>query len=81
MLLFLGHRAGHEQIFASRLHNRAFGLLTENLLSGLSFGRQASRHDALHDYPNRMGSDPDDTGAVAPPPASGAKPVIEPAPS
>ncbi len=58
-LLFLGHDAGHQQIFALRRRNRTFGLVTGNLLSGLSFGWWVPKHNAHHAYPNQIGRDPD----------------------
>jgi fatty acid desaturase len=70
---FLGHDAGHQQIFASRRANRLFGLLVGNALIGLSFGWWVPKHTAHHAHPNEVGRDPDigDGGAYLTP-ASGA---------
>jgi len=64
-ILFLGHDAGHQQIFATRRRNRVFGLLTGDLLSGLSFGWWVPKHNAHHAYPNQVGRDPDIVGPSA----------------
>jgi fatty acid desaturase len=56
---FLGHDAGHRQIFASRSANRAVGLVVGNLLTGLSFGWWVPKHAAHHGHPNQIGRDPD----------------------
>jgi fatty acid desaturase len=56
---FLGHDAGHGQIFASRHANRALGLAVGNGLIGLSFGWWVPKHSAHHAHPNQTGRDPD----------------------
>ncbi|HVC14206.1 MAG TPA: acyl-CoA desaturase [Acidimicrobiales bacterium] len=56
---FLGHDAGHQQIFASRRANRLVGLLVGNVLIGLSFGWWVPKHNAHHSHPNEMERDPD----------------------
>jgi fatty acid desaturase len=56
---FLGHDAGHGQIFASRRANRLFGLFVGNGLIGLSFGWWVPKHNAHHAHPNQPGHDPD----------------------
>jgi fatty acid desaturase len=56
---FLGHDAGHQQIFASRRANRAVGLVVANVLTGLSFGWWVPKHNAHHAHPNVIGRDPD----------------------
>lgn len=62
---FLGHDAGHRQIFRSRRANDLAGLLQGNLLIGLSFGWWVSKHNKHHGHPNQVGKDPDiGTGAV-----------------
>lgn len=58
-VVFIGHDAGHRQIFRSRRANRAVGLTAGNLLTGLSFGWWVPKHAAHHAYPNQMGRDPD----------------------
>lgn len=56
---FLGHDAGHRQIFASRRANRLLGLIIGNGLIGLSFGWWVPKHNAHHAHPNEIGRDPD----------------------
>lgn len=56
---FLGHDAGHQQIFASRRANRFVGLLVGNALIGLSFGWWVPKHNAHHAHPNERDLDPD----------------------
>ncbi len=65
---FLGHDAGHRQIFTSRRANRLLGLVIGNGLIGLSFGWWVPKHNAHHSHPNEVGRDPDiGIGLVAPP--------------
>jgi fatty acid desaturase len=56
---FLGHDAGHNQVFHSRRRNRLLGLIVGNALIGLSFGWWVPKHNAHHDHPNEIGRDPD----------------------
>lgn len=56
---FLGHDAGHGQIFRSRRANRRVGLLVGNALIGLSFGWWVPKHSAHHAHPNEVDRDPD----------------------
>jgi fatty acid desaturase len=56
---FIGHDAGHGQIFRSRRGNRLVGLLIGNGLIGLSFGWWVPKHSAHHAHPNQVGRDPD----------------------
>ncbi|PZS04910.1 MAG: delta fatty acid desaturase [Pseudonocardiales bacterium] len=56
---FLGHDAGHRQIFATRHANDLLGLLNGNLLVGLSFGWWIDKHNRHHAHPNTEGADPD----------------------
>jgi fatty acid desaturase len=58
-VVFLGHDAGHQQIFGSRRANRMVGLGVGNLLTGLSFGWWVPKHNAHHAYPNQVNRDPD----------------------
>jgi hypothetical protein len=63
---FLGHEAGHRQIFRSRRANNVVGLVHGNLLIGLCFGWWTGKHNRHHAYPNQEGKDPDITiGAIA----------------
>jgi fatty acid desaturase len=58
-VVFLGHDAGHQQIFRSRRANRLFGLAVGNLMTGLSFGWWIPKHNAHHAHPNQVNRDPD----------------------
>lgn len=56
---FLGHDAGHRQIFRSRRANQLVGLLHGNLAIGLAFGWWVDKHHRHHAHPNQEGLDPD----------------------
>src|SRR5580693_5747022 len=56
---FIGHDAGHNQVFRTRRRNRLLGLVVGNALIGLSFGWWVPKHNAHHAHPNEMGRDPD----------------------
>ena len=56
---FVGHDAGHQQVFVSRRANRLLGLIVGNVLIGLSFGWWVPKHSAHHAHPNEVGRDPD----------------------
>jgi fatty acid desaturase len=56
---FLGHDAGHSQIFRSRRANHVVGLLHGNLAIGLAFGWWVDKHHRHHAHPNQEGLDPD----------------------
>ena len=56
---FLGHDAGHGQIFETRRANRRLGLGIGNVLIGLSFGWWVPKHNAHHAHPNQVNRDPD----------------------
>jgi fatty acid desaturase len=56
---FLGHDAGHRQIFRSRWANELVGLLHGNLAIGLAFGWWVDKHHRHHAHPNQEGLDPD----------------------
>ena len=66
---FIGHDAGHNQVFVTRRRNRLLGLAVGNALIGLSFGWWVPKHNAHHDHPNEIGLDPD-IGEGSAPPAS-----------
>jgi fatty acid desaturase len=69
---FIGHDAGHNQVFGSRRRNRVLGLAVGNVLTGLSFGWWVPKHNAHHAHPNELGRDPDiGVGAVAVPDGCG----------
>jgi fatty acid desaturase len=59
---FLGHDAGHRQIFRSRRANDVIGLLLGNLGIGMAFGWWNDKHRRHHAHPNTHGLDPDITG-------------------
>ena len=56
---FLGHDAGHRQIFRSRRANDIAGMLHGNLAIGLAFGWWVDKHHRHHAHPNQEGLDPD----------------------
>jgi fatty acid desaturase len=63
---FLGHDAGHRQVFTSRRANYVLGLLNANLAIGLSYGWWIDKHHRHHANPNHEGKDPDiGAGALA----------------
>jgi fatty acid desaturase len=66
---FVGHDAGHNQIFGTRGRNRLLGLAVGNVLIGLSFGWWVHKHNAHHAHPNEIGRDPDIGAGVPLPPA------------
>jgi fatty acid desaturase len=59
---FLGHDAGHRQIFRSRRANQVAGLVHGNLAIGLAFGWWVDKHHRHHANPNQEGLDPDIAG-------------------
>ncbi|MQA86299.1 MAG: acyl-CoA desaturase [Streptosporangiales bacterium] len=56
---FVGHDAGHRQIFRSRRANQLAGLLHGNLLIGMSYGWWVGKHNRHHAHPNDEDRDPD----------------------
>jgi fatty acid desaturase len=56
---FVGHDAGHQQVFRSRRANRLLGLTVGNALIGMSFGWWVPKHSAHHAHPNQVDRDPD----------------------
>jgi fatty acid desaturase len=58
-LAFVGHDAGHRQLFRSRPANDRVGLLHANLLVGIGFGWWVPKHNAHHSNPNHQDLDPD----------------------
>lgn len=56
---FLGHDAGHGQIFGSRRANYIVGILHGNLAIGLSYGWWVDKHNRHHAHPNSEDKDPD----------------------
>ncbi|MGY2093497.1 fatty acid desaturase family protein [Nocardia gipuzkoensis] len=64
-LAFLGHDAGHRQIFNTRGANYLFGVIIGNLGVGVSIGWWTSNHNRHHAHPNTEGADPDISGVLA----------------
>jgi len=58
-LAFLGHDAGHRQIFRGRRANDALGIAVADLGVGLSYGWWIDKHNRHHAHPNQEGKDPD----------------------
>lgn len=56
---FIGHDAGHQQIFRSRRANHIVGLVAGNAMTGLGFGWWVPKHQAHHTHPNVIERDPD----------------------
>jgi fatty acid desaturase len=55
---FIGHDAGHRQIFTSRLGNDWVGY-AHSAVTGISFGWWTGKHTRHHANPNHEGEDPD----------------------
>jgi fatty acid desaturase len=63
---FLGHDAGHRQIFGTRRASYVAGVLLGNLGIGLSYGWWTGKHNRHHAHPNTEDADPDiSVGAFA----------------
>src|SRR5438046_1564892 len=60
-LAFVGHDAGHRQLFRSRRANDLVGLLHANLGVGISFDWWVAKHNRHHTNPNHEDLDPDIT--------------------
>ena len=56
---FLGHDAGHRQIFRSARGNRRLGVVLANLGVGFSYGWWVDKHNRHHAHPNDEDKDPD----------------------
>jgi fatty acid desaturase len=56
---FIGHDAGHRQIFRTHRANYLVGLVHGNLAIGLSYGWWVDKHNRHHAHPNQEGKDPD----------------------
>ncbi len=56
---FLGHDAGHRQVFGTRRASYVAGILLGNLGIGLSYGWWVDKHNRHHAHPNTEGADPD----------------------
>ena len=58
-IAFVGHDAGHRQIFRSRRANDLVGLIHGNVLIGVSFDWWVAKHNRHHSNPNHEDLDPD----------------------
>ena len=56
---FLGHDAGHSQVFRTRRANTVLGIACGNLAIGMSYDWWAGKHNRHHAHPNTEGADPD----------------------
>ena len=56
---FVGHDAGHQQVFRSPRVNRLLGMTVGNALIGMSFGWWVPKHNSHHAHPNQVDRDPD----------------------
>lgn len=56
---FLGHDAGHRQIFNATWKNDLVMLLEGNLLIGMSYSWWIDEHNKHHSHPNQLDMDPD----------------------
>jgi fatty acid desaturase len=56
---FLGHDAGHSQVFGSRRANTVLGIACGNLGTGVSYDWWAGKHNRHHAHPNTEDADPD----------------------
>ncbi|ROO50666.1 fatty acid desaturase [Micromonospora sp. Llam0] len=56
---FLGHDAGHRQMFRTRRASETAGLLLGNLGVGLGYGWWMDKHTRHHANPNHVDDDPD----------------------
>ncbi len=60
------HDSGHKQMFASAGKNALIGLITADLLLGMSYGWWVHKHNLHHGNPNDVDLDPDiKVGAIA----------------
>jgi fatty acid desaturase len=55
---FLGHDAGHRQVFGTRRAGYVAGVLLGNLGIGLSYGWWVDRHNRHHAHPNTEDANP-----------------------
>jgi fatty acid desaturase len=58
-IAFVGHDAGHRQIFRARRANDRVGLVHGNLLLGVSYDWWVGKHNRHHTNPNHEDLDPD----------------------
>jgi fatty acid desaturase len=58
-LAFVGHDAGHRQVFRRGRANDLLGIVVGDLGVGLSYGWWIDKHNRHHAHPNQEGRDPD----------------------
>jgi fatty acid desaturase len=58
-IAFIGHDAGHKQIFRGHRANYLLGVALGNLAVGLSYGWWIDKHNRHHANPDHEGKDPD----------------------
>ncbi len=58
-LALLGHDSGHRQVFRAPWKNTILGLITGNLLTGISCAYWINKHNQHHNNPNHLDLDPD----------------------
>jgi len=63
-IAFLGHDAGHRQVFGTRRANGLLGLVLGDLLIGVSYTWWVGKHNRHHGNPNHTDLDPDVTIGV-----------------
>lgn len=56
---FLGHDAGHQQLFPTKRWNDRVGVVVSNVGIGLSYGWWVDKHNRHHRHPNDLDRDPD----------------------
>ena len=56
---FLGHDAGHRQVYTSRRTNHALGVVLANFGVGFSYCWWVDKHNRHHAHPNHEDKDPD----------------------
>jgi fatty acid desaturase len=56
---FLGHDAGHQQVFRSKRWNDRVGVIVSTVGVGLSYRWWVDKHNRHHRNPNEVGQDPD----------------------
>ena len=56
---FLGHDAGHRQMFRNRAASQTAGMISGNFAVGLSYGWWIDKHNRHHANPNHEDEDPD----------------------
>jgi len=56
---FIGHDAGHSQVFRTRRANAVLGIACGNLGAGISYDFWTGKHNRHHAHPNTEDADPD----------------------